>query len=274
MTAPPVHEVAKPASARRERARSGSRPGTATHAGTEARCQPAPSRTPPGSGRRCSCGGLTGPDGLCDRCRRARRAQGAAPTAAGARFGHDFGCVSVEKRPGVAHGPGGPTNEFEDYPPAWQPEANAAQRLGASWVANVINGISNLPAPIPATVSALLDRHFHTTYDKDIRKIVGHYRQISDAINSAIDFECETECDNNVHAYVYGVWTDVHLCPLWFKAGPKSQANTIVHELAHDAADRDDEAYIWEAEYKTLSVDDAMDNADSYSHFAEEAYGP
>ncbi|MFN2466997.1 MAG: M35 family metallo-endopeptidase [Gaiellaceae bacterium] len=187
--------------------------------------------------------------------------------------GHDFAAIGVEKKPGVAHGPGG-TNKFEDCPPAWKTKADAAAQLGASWVANVITGLSSLPTPLPAPVAALLNRHFHTTYDKDIRKIVGHYRQINAAINSAIDFECETECDKDVHAYVYSVWTDVHICPLWFKAGPSSQANTIVHELAHDVAGRDDEAYIWEPKYKTLSVDDAIDNADSYSHFAQEAFGP
>lgn len=230
-----------------------------------------PTRAPePAQPRRCSCGGVVGPSGECDACRRRRLAAKGAPAGGS---GHDFGAVDVERQPGVAHGPGA-TNKFEDCPPAWKPTADAAARVGASWVANAINGLSNLPSPIPAPVAALLNRHFHTTFDKDIRKIVGHFRQINTAINSAIDFECEKECDKNVHAYVYSVWTDVHLCPLWFKASAKSQANTIVHELAHDAADRDDEAYIWEPKYKTLSVDDAMDNADSYSHFAEEAFGP
>jgi len=247
---------------------------------------------PPASGaraRRCACGGIVGPMGECDACRRRRLAGSArsrtlaaaravAAPPAGRRHvdgrRHDFSAIGIEKKPGVAHGPGGPTNSFEDCPLAWKTKANAAARLGASWVENVINGLSSLPTPIPAPVATLLNRHFHTTYDKDIRKILGHYRQIGAALNSKIDFECETECDDNVHAYVYTIWTDVHLCPLWFKAGPRSQANTIVHELAHDAAGRDDEAYIWQPKYRTLSVDDAMDNADSYSHFAEEAAGP
>lgn len=238
--------------------------------------------------RRCSCGGVIGPTRECEACRARRLAASGglerAPTAGrsdptsslgGSRGpGHDFGSIAVGKQPGVAHGPGGP-NKFEDCPPAWKPKATAAQRLGASWVANAITGLSNLPTPIPVPVTALLNRHFHTTYDKDIRKIVGHYRQISAAINAAIDFQCETECGKDEHAYVWSVWTDLHLCPLWFAAGPRSQANTIVHEVAHDAAGRDDEAYLWEeAKYKTLSVDDAIDNADSYSHFAEEAAGP
>jgi hypothetical protein len=90
-------------------------------------------------------------------------------------------------------------------------------------------------------------------------------------MNASIDFECETQCDDNVAAYVYSIWTDLHLCPIWFRLGSKSQANTIIHELAHDAAGRDDEAYVWQPKYGTLPAEDAIDNADSYSNFAEDA---
>jgi hypothetical protein len=141
-------------------------------------------------------------------------------------------------------------------------------------VANVITGLSNLPRPIPPRVAALLNRHFHTTFSGDIRKIVGHFNEIYSAMNAAIDFECETSCGPREAAYVYSVWTDLHLCPVWYNLSPNGQTNVIIHELAHDAANRDDEAYIWEASYATLSVDDAIDNADSYSNFAEEAMTP
>lgn len=72
---------------------------------------------------------------------------------------------------------------------------------------------------------------------------------------------------------MYSIWSDVHLCPVWYGLSQAGQANTIIHEIAHDAANRDDEAYIWEAKYAKLSVEDAIDNADSYSHFAQEAFG-
>jgi hypothetical protein len=244
------------------------------HAPLEMRSQLASS----GRGRRCACGGLVGPTGECAACRdrrlaRAQRGRGLEAAPASART-HDFGAVDVERKPGITHGQGGATNTFEDCPAAWRPNANAAAALGRSWVANVINGLTHLPTPMPAPVSALLMKHFHTTYDKDIAKIVRHYREINAALNSTIDFECETSCDADVIAYVYTVWTDLHLCPLWFRKGAAARANAIVHELAHDAAGRDDEAYAWQAKYKKLSVDDAIDNADSYSHFAQEAYGP
>lgn len=167
--------------------------------------------------------------------------------------------------------PAAPVNEFEDCPADWQTKANSDLVVGRRWVANVIAGLVNLPAPIPAPVAGLLNRHFHTTRRDDIAKIVRHYNTINSAINSSIDFECETDCDANVAAYVYSIWSDLHLCPVWHGLSANGRANTIIHELAHDAAGLDDEAYVWEASYATLSVEDAIDNADSYSNFAQDA---
>jgi hypothetical protein len=171
--------------------------------------------------------------------------------------------------------PSGPTNRFEDCPIDWQRQANGAVNLGRQWVANTLAGLSSLPSPIPAPVSRLLNRHFHTTYSGDIRTMQRIFTKIYQALNAKIDFECETSCDDNTAAYVYSFWTDVHLCPIWYGQSRRDKANTIIHELAHDAAGCDDEAYVWEAKYARLSVDDALDNADSYSCFAEDAYyGP
>ena len=242
----------------------------------------APGREVEGAPRRCTCGGVIGPTGECEACRAKRLAPSRASEGLGrrrerapttARRGHDFGAISVERKPGIAHGPAGPRNEFDDCPSDWQTRANAAQRRGARWVDNAIVGLSNLPAPIPAPVEGLLQTHFHTSWDRDLRKIVSRYLKISRALSSSIGFECETECDPGVRAYVYSVWTDVHLCPDWFNAGPADRAKSVVHELAHDAADCDDNAYFWEAKYNRLSVDEAMDNADSYAVFAREAFG-
>lgn len=167
--------------------------------------------------------------------------------------------------------PSVPVNEFEDCPATWQSQANAALVTARSWVSNVINGLSHLPSPIPAPVTTLLNKHFHTTFSGDISKIVGKYAEINRALNASIDFECETSCDDNVVAYVYSIWTDVHLCPGWFASSADKKAETIIHELGHDAAGLDDEAYVWQAAYSKLSVTDAMDNADSYSAFAMDA---
>lgn len=180
-----------------------------------------------------------------------------------------------ERQDGVVHGPPGGANSYTDCPTQWKPAAKAAQTLGSSWLSNVVNGLTTLPTPIPAKVSALLMRHFHTTYSKDLAKVIARYRQLDKAINQAIDFQCETSCDKNVLAYVYTVWSDLHLCPYWFNSAADLRAATVIHELAHDVVGCDDNAYAWEtAKYKAMSVEDAIDNADSYAHFAWDASKP
>jgi hypothetical protein len=238
----PVFQPAhRPASAPR-RARGAASQG--------ARAAPSTLRSPSSSSSACACGGT------CPRC------------AAGT---HERG----ERRDGVVHGPAGSSNTFTDCPANWKPAANAARTLGASWLTNVVTGLNMLPSPIPAPVATLLTRHFHTTYSKDIAKILARYRQLDGAIRQAIDFQCETSCDKDVLAYVYSVWSDLHVCPYWFASAPDLRASTVIHELAHDVIGADDNAYEWEtAKYAGMSVGDAMDNADSYAHFAWDASRP
>jgi hypothetical protein len=215
--------------------------------------------------QKCSCGGS------CSKCQSEHaNAEQATHRSFGAE--HDFGSMSVERKDGVVHGPAGGANSFTDCPLQWKPAANAAQRLGANWLDNVVNGLGNLPRPIPAPVSNLLTHHFHTTVDKDIAKILDKYKKLNKAINQSIDFQCETKCDKDVLAYVYSIWSDLHLCPYWFSSNAELQASTVIHELAHDVVGADDNAYEWETtKYNRMSVSDAMDNADSYAHFAWDA---
>lgn len=187
------------------------------------------------------------------------------------RFVHDFSRVRVHTDRKAAKVPSGPSNEFEDCPIDWQRKAEAALVIGRRWVGKVITGLAKLPDPIPTPIAFLLNQHFHTINRDQIAKIIQHYKTIDSAINRSIDFECETSCDDNVAAYVYLVWTDLHLCPIWYGLPSRGQANTIMHELAHDAAGRDDKAYVWQPGYRTLSPEDAIDNADSYSNFADDA---
>jgi lysine-specific metallo-endopeptidase family protein len=200
---------------------------------------------------------------------------GGSPPAAGGRGAHDFGAISVERKNGVVHGPAGAANRFDDCPAQWRTKANAAQTLGSSWLGNVVNGLNALPKPIPAPVANLLTKHFHTTFDKDIAKIAGRYRQLETAIKKSIDFQCETSCDPDVLGYVYSIWSDLHLCPYWFNSGAELQASTVIHELAHDVVGCDDNAYEWQtAKYRGMSVNEAINNADSYAHFAWDASKP
>jgi hypothetical protein len=231
-------------------------------------------------GSRCACGGIVGPTGECSACRAKRLAKearaGAAASAAptGTRR-HDFARVGVERKDGVVHGPAGTANRWDDCPAAWRTKADAAQSRGATWVDGVVAGLSHLPKPIPPPVATLLLHHFHTTVDKDVATVVGRFKKIQTAIHSSLNFECEKSCDPGVLGYVYSVWTDLHLCPYWFNSDADTQAATVVHEIAHDVAGADDNAYEFEtAKYAGMSVKEAMSNAESYGHFARDASKP
>jgi hypothetical protein len=236
--------------------------------------------------RKCSCGGTPGPTGECEQCRRKRlgrdgttgpesprRLSDGETAASAARPAYRFSNLGIHAQRKSAAAADLPVNEFEDCPADWRKEAEAALVLGRKWIANVLAGLSSLPDPIPPVVATLLNRNFHTTDRDQVKKIVGHFNTISSAISSKIEFECETSCAKNELAYVYGIWSDLHLCPGWHSAGAAEQADTIIHEIAHDAANRRDKAYDWQPAYATLSAAAAIDNADSYSTFAREAYG-
>jgi hypothetical protein len=193
-------------------------------------------------------------------------------SAPASRAGSQTDTIQGDRQDGVVHGPAGTSNHWSDCPTSWRPKADTAQSTGGSWVDNVITGLSMLPTPIPPTVSALLMRHFHTAAPKDIATILARYRQIQTAIHSSLNFECETSCDANVLAYVYSIWTNLHLCPYWFRSAADRQAATVIHEISHDIVGTDDNAYQWEtAKYNALSASKAMNNADSYAFFAWDA---
>jgi len=87
-------------------------------------------------------------------------------------------------------------------------------------------------------------------------------------------YECEDDCDGD-HAYVYAVWSDVHMCMDALRTrGDLYGAGVAVHEMTHYATDTDDLEYFYYGSPATTSLhpDDAIGNADSYMAFASEYY--
>ncbi|MEM9487597.1 MAG: M35 family metallo-endopeptidase [Myxococcota bacterium] len=80
----------------------------------------------------------------------------------------------------------------------------------------------------------------------------------------------DVESEGTANAYVYRLWSDIHLNPPWFTYGLDKRAAIILHEMTHKYAGTDDHAYIHDAAYATLDPKDAIDNADSYEEFALE----
>src|SRR5882672_4210541 len=147
--------------------------------------------------RQCNCGRHTIGGGECSACSKKRGAvQHAAVSSERAggfvntpgqsaettrSLAPDWSQIPTRSSRRDVEVPAAPTNSFEDCPADWKTKANEALARGRPWVSNVITGLSNLPDPIPAPVARLLNRHFHTTWREDIRKIVGHFNTIYSA---------------------------------------------------------------------------------------------
>lgn len=122
--------------------------------------------------------------------------------------------------------------------------------------------------PIDPAVVALFEKYFQTA-NPDLGEMREVFEDCREAFNDDdYVYECEDDCEGKV-AYVYGVWSDIHLCTN--KMGSKTDryvASVIVHEFSHYYGGTDDEEYCHERQCPAgLSADDALDNADSYSGF-------
>jgi hypothetical protein len=131
------------------------------------------------------------------------------------------------------------------------------------------NALSQVGSPTAPKVSAALQANFQSTEAKTATEVSSKLQKIRDAFNGTIPVEVEAEADGTTRAYVYMIWSDIHLLPPWF-ADPSAdgRARTIIHECSHKYTGTDDKAYHWDtAKYGGLSTKDALNNADSFAWF-------
>jgi Lysine-specific metallo-endopeptidase len=137
------------------------------------------------------------------------------------------------------------------------------------------------PSKADADIHRLLRLHFHIGQGKragqafpDTLRVRGTFAKLLNAFNKTIPFECEKKCKKGRSAYVRKWWLFgwhqgvIHVCPLFFGRGYWGQSVDIIHEIGHKYVDLDDKAYRGNAKYANLTTSDAMNNADSYAHFA------
>lgn len=143
--------------------------------------------------------------------------------------------------------------------------------LAKASVAALATYIAAEPTARDAHVAALLKQCF--TSDSVGTAFTAHrrFKQVLSYLE-ANDFtiECEDDCDD-ANAYVYAIWTDVHMCMNVIKNYTARRFGEILlHEVSHVASGTDDEEYFYPPAGAATSLDrsDALDNADSYEAFA------
>jgi hypothetical protein len=126
------------------------------------------------------------------------------------------------------------------------------------------------PAAQDPATTRLLRENFASSSSSTALKALIRFTKIKHYL-LADDFtiECESECDD-AKAYVYAVWSDLHMCmDVLQHDSTRRYGEILLHEVSHDAAGTDDEEYYYPSRTTTtLSVSDALDNADSYESFA------
>jgi outer membrane protein OmpA-like peptidoglycan-associated protein len=130
-----------------------------------------------------------------------------------------------------------------------------------------------------AVVERALDDNFHTRSAGHVLQIRDGFQELRSALAGSFTFECEGGCDGPELAYVRGAVAlvrqlgDVHACPAWFTCRNYFvRVGALIHERAHQHPGATDHFYEWQAGYSTLSADDAIDNADSFTVAARQIY--
>lgn len=141
-------------------------------------------------------------------------------------------------------------------------------------------------APVEAgTVSTgatvgLLNKHFKEGAVKDAALIKANFIKIKAEMDADVTYVCAKDDGPYCAAEkgVVGAYTlcnanaDVHPCVYYYVCGCEERGIMITHELAHHLGFCGDPAYNDQPEYKTLTHEKAMVNADSYAMYARESF--
>lgn len=131
-------------------------------------------------------------------------------------------------------------------------------------------------------VHVLAKKYFNDDSDHTLTEVWRGLRKIAEGLDWGVKYECEHKgdlmynhfCGATGTAYVRAlVGYRIHLCERAFGRSNPDLAETILHENSHMFDFTDDEQYCsLTSGCPGLSTSDAVDNADSYSTFALDAY--
>ncbi len=133
----------------------------------------------------------------------------------------------------------------------------------------VNRAVAALSRPLTPHVRNLMMLNFNDASAATVAAVLAKFRAMkAEFEGDDYQYECEDVCDT-ANAYVYGFWTDIHLCMNRLRGRSNNFiAGVIVHEMSHYAAGTDDNEYFYPGRARTtLKASDAIDNGDSYEGF-------
>jgi hypothetical protein len=228
------------------------------------------------------------------------RTSAPAPRARSARPGHDASISFLQRAAGnhatarllrmsadsdvLAQKTDNVRTDIDDCPTNAKDIIRERTSTARAWIAYSIRQLDAVladPSKADPDLHRLLRLHFHIGQGKradqafpDTMRLRANFVKLLNAFDKTIPFECEKGCKKGRSAYVQKWWLFgwhhgvIHVCPLFFARGYWGQTVDIIHEIGHKYVDLDDKAYRGSATYSNLTTSDAMNNADSYAHFA------
>jgi hypothetical protein len=148
-------------------------------------------------------------------------------------------------------------------------------RLSARRAVELVDhAVHRIVAPVAQDALPALEVNFHNVHRyfdpprlSYMREIRAGLATIASAFAGTVPIEVEHDEDGTTKAYVYRIWTDIHLNPEWFRIPDNDQrAKTLIHESAHKYLDINRDTYRWDAAaYAGLSTTEALENADCFA---------
>ncbi len=111
------------------------------------------------------------------------------------------------------------------------------------------------------------DMQEHFFREKNPKEVLEVYKDLLDIVkNTTLPIEYEDSCRTGTAAYVYGIFSDIHLCPAVLERKPSELAGTIIHELTHIHWHTADNAYI---DYGAMPKNRRQNNAGAYNGYSD-----
>jgi hypothetical protein len=189
---------------------------------------------------------LVGGEEITDRGYQHDRVYPVLSTAEALTNAESYGLLVREVATGTAPATGGPADEQQDCPAAWQTSLRVAVARAQRWNRNALTATNDRRPNWLAGWTDLQNQHLGAATPAALDSARDVYRRMADRFSSSITFECEPEgggrCEGGNLTYWYARG-DLHICPAWpAQASEEDRILTLLIGLYRYAGGVDDAA--------------------------------